>query len=44
MACGSGQGQNSWYDTALAYDSGHIIPTDQALAVGQSINLHSALS
>ena len=31
-------------DIALAWDSGYIIPMVQVLALGQSINLHSALS
>ena len=40
----SGQGLDRWNDMALACGSGHIIPAVQALALGQSMNLHSALS
>ena len=32
------------YEMALACDLGFIIPTVQALALGQPINVHSALS
>ena len=39
----SGQGPYRRNDMALAC-SGHIIPAVQVLALGQSINLHSALS
>ena len=39
----SGQVLDRLNDMARAADSGHIIPAVQALALGQSINLHSAL-
>ena len=32
------------YEMALAFDMGFIIPTVQALALGQPINVHSAVS
>ena len=38
------QGLDRWNDMARAAGSGHIFPVVQALALGQSINLHSALS
>ena len=40
----SGQGLDCWNDMARAAGEGHIIPAVQALALGQSMNLHSALS
>ena len=40
----SGQGLDPRNNMALACDMDHIVPTVQALAIGQSINLHSALS
>ena len=40
----SGQGLDHRNYMALACVSGHIITAVQALALGQSINLHSALS
>ena len=40
----SGQGLDRRNDMARACGSGHIIPSVQVLALGQSINLHSALS
>ena len=39
-----GQGLDLRADMALAYGSGHINPAVQALSLGQSINLDSALS
>ena len=40
----SDQGLDRRNDMALACGSGHIIPAVQAMALGQSINRHSALS
>ena len=40
----SAQGLDRLNDMARAAGEGHIIPEVQALALGQSINLHSALS
>ena len=39
-----GQGLDRRNDMTLACGSGHIIQVAKALAIGQSINLHSALS
>ena len=40
----SDQGLDRWNDMAQAAGEDHIIPTIKALALGQSINLHTALS
>ena len=40
----SGQGLDRRNDMALTCDMDHIVPTVQALALRQSINLHNALS
>ena len=39
-----GQGLDRRNNMTRAAGEGHIIPADQALALGQSINLHSAIS
>ena len=39
-----GQGLDRQNDMARATGEGHIIPTVQAVALGQSINLHRARS
>ena len=39
-----GYSQDRRYDIALAAGDGHIIPAAQALAWGQSINLHPVRS